>query len=85
MNILDDTVIQEDLGALSAFELEALIACCEGAIFMGVSTHQDIITLVDAEAELQRREREAFRHSLRTERQLKVSGTGTGDNGALAL
>ncbi len=85
MNILEGVTIQEDLGAFSAFELEALIARCEGAIFAGISSHQDVVTLVDAEAELQRREREAFRHSQRTEKQLRTSRTGTGDNGALVL
>ena len=85
MNILDGTVMQEDLGALSAFELEALIARCEGAIFVGTSTHQDIVTLIDAEAEVQRRESEFFKRTLHTERRRETSRTGTGDNGAFTL
>ena len=75
----------EDYTTLSAGELEALVARCEGALFAGTSSHGDVVTLIDAEAELGRREREAFKRFQRTEGLLKTSRTGTGDNGALTF
>ena len=75
----------EDYTALSAGELEALVARCEGALFAGTSSHEDVVTLIDAEAELGRREKEAFKRLQRTGSQLRASRTGTGDNGALTF
>ena len=74
-----------DFTLLSADGLEALITRCEGSIFMGTSTHQDIVVLIDAEAEVQRREQASFRRALHTERQFKASQTGSGDSGTLTL
>lgn len=67
---------------LSLNELEGIVHRCEAALFAGTSSHKDVVQLVDAEREIQRRQR---RHLEEATKDSRASGSGATDSGGWSL
>lgn len=74
-----------DTKQLPLTELEGIVRQCESAVLAGTSSHRDVVVLIDAEREIQRRQRTRDLASVTESRASHATRSSSSTGGARSL